>query len=807
VRRPPRLLPALVLSIVPLVAAPLRVDAAASVGYETRAEFVYNLDRALGVQPVDPGTPDFIDVPPTSPYYGYVEAAYRNGWIDGVGQGRFGPGGPLTRAAVAKIEVLALGKGAEAASLEDTLPAFKDAGAIPAWAVGYVNEAVALGLLRGESGGLFDPGGDLTVAQEAYVLSQLLAYKESQPSVTGLLSSAPAEVSAGVPFSVLLVAQGDAAYQGTDTLRVSIGEPDAGAVLPTEASFSDGVATVTVTLTKAEPNTITIHDETLGFSTAVSLTVLADTTPAKLAVVGPPTATVGSPFDVTLLLEDAYQNTVTYTGPASVLVTVVGDPGASVPTTAAFTDGVAVVSITPSAAGDDPIVVTVDEGGTSVTGESAAIAVQEPPNTIAVSSADLSAGGPISASISGGSQHVSWSLVATNGYTYPLFGSTNSVLSETIPIDIVQGVYTLRAIDLDAGVTYQRTVNVSSNYPFSLAAITPSLVYNWQDMTPLFDEDILGQGETIALYEENGFLMSDIQRFDAAFGLPDPNISVLAPGGQAQPVDTSAMPGASYGTEAAMDIEWAHALAPLANIVVYEYPSDTDFGAYVGQVAEDAASRAYTALSFSFCVQGDDPTGGWADGRLMAAADNGLAIFASSGDHGLEAPGSTCWPSANPDVVSVGGIQYNESSASYWYSGYDPNSGVLWSGGYGVADYTAPPWQAALGYGAYRLLPDVSLLAENAVMVFDGQVYTSSGTSLASPCWAAIWALADQAYRTANGSGIPGPAPEAIYAVAADAQGAPAFFQDAGTAAPFYSGVGFASPDAAAFVRDILWTR
>ncbi|MHB1980782.1 MAG: S-layer homology domain-containing protein [Sulfobacillus sp.] len=776
--------------------------AAASDSYETRAEFVQSLDVALGVQPIYPATPDFTDVPSSSSYYGYIEAAYQSGWINGVGNGMFDPSGLLTRAQVAKIEVLALGLGSAASALISQTPTFTDASQIPTWAVGYVNEAAALGILKGEPGGIFDPQGNLTTAQETFLLSQLLAYKTSQQttSATGLQASAPAQATAGVPLSVTLSVQGDPTYAGTDTLQISLQQPDPGASLPTTATFASGTATIMLTLTTEQSNTITITDQTLNLQASVSLTVQASEVVSGLVVSTPANATVGLPFNATLTLQDSYQNTVAYTGSASLIVTLAADPNAVVPSTAIFQNGIATIAVTASVAGDNALVVTATNGTWEATGTSQPIAVQMPSTAITLVSSTLSAGGSIDASIPVASQNVSWSLVQANGYTYPLFGSTSSTLTETLPTDIVGNTYTLQAIDIASGVTYQAPVTVNSNYQFSFSAITPSLVYNWQDMTPVFAQNILGQGQTIGLYEQSGFLMSDIQQFDAAYGLPNPNITVRGPNGQAQPVDYSSSNG---GLEAAMDIEWAHAMAPLANIVVYEFPNDTNFSSYIGQAAQDAQTQGFTDLSISFGSSGDNSTGG----QILTAAQSGLAIFASSGDHGQEYPGATSWPASNPYVVAVGGTQYSSNSASYWNSGYDPNSGVLWSGGYGYSDYQAPIWQSALGYGYQRIIPDVSLLAWNAEIVFGGQWYTSGGTSLAAPQWAGIWALANQAYEQANGSGVPGPAPQAIYAVAAYTQGQPAFFQTAGTAATFYEGVGFDSPDVAAFVKDLVLVR
>lgn len=779
----------------------LPMVASAAGSYETRAEFVQSLDQVLGAAPIYPATPDFTDVPATSPYYGYIEAAYQAGWISGVGNGLFDPNGLLTRAQVAKIEILALGLGSAAQSLSNQPSSFTDAAQIPSWALGYVNEAVSIGILKGEPGGIFDPQGNLTTTQETFAVSQLLSYKESThaPSATGLSVSAPSQATAGTPFSVTLSVQGDTTYTGTDPIVVSLQQPDGGAVLPSTAVFTNGAATIELSLTVAQSNTITVTDQAQNIEGSVSLIVAPSPAISGLEVSVPATATVGVPFSATLTLQDAYQNTVSFTGSVSVLVTLESDPNATAPSTASFQSGVATITVTPSVIGSNTLTVSAFPGSTVVTGTSSPIDVQASPTSITLSSSDLYAGGPLSASLPVASQNVSWSLVGPNGYTYPLFGSTTSTLTQTLPVDIAGNTYTLQAMDISSGVTYQTSVSVSSTYQRSYLSVTPSMIYNSQDMIPLFAQNDLGQGQTIALYEESGFNMSDIQQFDNLYGLPNPTITIRAPNGQPQPVDYSS----GNGAEAAADIEWAHAMAPLSNIVVYEFSANSSFSNNVGAAAQDAQSQGFTDLSISFCAQGDLST----SGALESAGESGLGIFAATGDHGFEPSGSACWPAANPYVVAVGGLQYNsDGTLSYWNSGND-NSGTLWAGGYGISDYPAPVWQSILGYGSQRIIADVGLVANSMNVVFDGVNVMLQGTSLSTPEWAGIWALANQVYEQQNGSGVPGPAVQAIYSVAADTQGQPAFFQTAGTAAPFYGQVGFGAPDVAAFVNDLLSVR
>ncbi len=147
--------------------------AAASPALETRAAFCSALVAAQGVAPVSPATPDFTDVPASSPDYGAIEAAYEAGWVSGERPGFFDAAGELTRAEAAKMEVLALGDGTEAQELMDAKTAFTDDASIPAWARGYISEAVSLHLVSGFPDGAFDAGATLTTQDAAAFVRKL----------------------------------------------------------------------------------------------------------------------------------------------------------------------------------------------------------------------------------------------------------------------------------------------------------------------------------------------------------------------------------------------------------------------------------------------------------------------------------------------------------------------------------------------------------------------------------------------------------------------------------------------------------
>jgi len=386
-----------------------------------------------------------------------------------------------------------------------------------------------------------------------------------------------------------------------------------------------------------------------------------------------------------------------------------------------------------------------------------------------------------------------WLTSLDTGRAYPLLASSAGSIDEAVPAFVPPGSYTLKAqetLQTPAGTTYAAAVTVTAGAgTATISGMTPFDVYNWQDVLPLFQEGIEGQGETIALFETSDPSLADLQQFDSAMGLPAANLVTIAPMGD--PGMTSDL------DEADLDVEWAHAMAPGATIVVYVYSRLSEMLGGLADATLDALHSQDAAISISYGWPNANPVHLVTDVAFADAANEGLGIFASSGDHGQAAVLNMDWPSTDGDVVSVGGVQYDASGdPAYWYSDYDAG-GVLWAGGYGRTLGLAPDWQAALGLGSGRMIPDVSDLATNAVMVLDGGATTAGGTSLASPMWAATWALCTQLYaRDHDGARLAEPAGRAIYAIAASGA-LPAFSQG------YDARTGFGPPDVANLARDL----
>lgn len=147
----------------------------------TRAAFVADLARALNVTPERSAAQTFRDLRPGTADYGFVEAAAHLGWVKGAAGHRFLPTTALSREAMAKILVLAVGLGPKAIQMSGATPHFPDAASIAPWARADVAVAQSAGLLKGLPNGLFDPSAFVTPSQAHWAIFHALHYLASQP--------------------------------------------------------------------------------------------------------------------------------------------------------------------------------------------------------------------------------------------------------------------------------------------------------------------------------------------------------------------------------------------------------------------------------------------------------------------------------------------------------------------------------------------------------------------------------------------------------------------------------------------------
>jgi subtilase family serine protease len=337
-----------------------------------------------------------------------------------------------------------------------------------------------------------------------------------------------------------------------------------------------------------------------------------------------------------------------------------------------------------------------------------------------------------------------------------------------------------------------------------------------QVVNPTTGQNLLGEGQTIVLVDSYGEPTgaTDLQKFHDAFfpGLPNPNYTAVYPNGSPDYKNvgngqSGSSGAAGWAGEAALDIEWSYAIAPLAHIVLIGVPPAETEGVQgfpnLFKAISDAIDTYPSGTVFSMSFGVTEETFGGATNqptkKFDAVFQKGIAkgdtFFASSGDNGsigvskqhrdsvnYDHP-TDGWPASSPYVTSVGGTQlqygwtWNPQSdvaftsagdynPDYWQYTTDPtaNTNVVWNeswcpcatGGGPSVLYPRPSWQSGVltGAGPHRLVPD---LAWNAAVSGGVLVYTSffpsvsrvgwhvyGGTSASSPQVAALTALAVQ---------------------------------------------------------------
>jgi subtilase family serine protease len=253
-----------------------------------------------------------------------------------------------------------------------------------------------------------------------------------------------------------------------------------------------------------------------------------------------------------------------------------------------------------------------------------------------------------------------------------------------------------------------------------------------------------GAGETIGIVDayHDANIASDLHTFDVQYlGGVDPNFTQVNLGNST----------GGWEFEESLDVEWAHAIAPQANIVLVEAATNS----YVNLIAavDKAVALGANAVSMSW-------GGGEAPTYDSHFAVPNVAFVAASGDNG--APGQ--WPAASSNVLGVGGTSLWLNANNSWAG----EAGWSDSGGSISINETRPTFQPTTYNNGTttgipltnRGIPDVSYSAAttSAVSVYDSVPYSNpngfsgsisgwlraTGTSCGAPQWAALIALADQ---------------------------------------------------------------
>jgi subtilase family serine protease len=341
-----------------------------------------------------------------------------------------------------------------------------------------------------------------------------------------------------------------------------------------------------------------------------------------------------------------------------------------------------------------------------------------------------------------------------------------------------------------------------------IACYQPRQLRTAYNLAPLAAQGINGRGRTIVIVDAFGSptIAHDLQVFDSTFGLgAPPSFRVIQPAGAVPPYQpTSTRVG--WAVETTLDVEWAHAMAPGANILLVETPTaetegTTGFPQIVTAEKYVIDHHLGGVISQSFgATEETFPSGGPSLALRSAytdAAAHGVTVLAASGDAGatnFQANGASyyltpalSWPASDPLVTAVGGTQLHLSATgartgadTVWNDTYNvatnralfgnPGPNPMASGGGRSAVFSRPAYQSAVAslVGMHRGVPDISMSAacNGAVVTYLGVPglpagwYLACGTSEASPLFAGIVVLAIQ-----KAGHLLGPLNAALYAM------------------------------------------
>lgn len=324
----------------------------------------------------------------------------------------------------------------------------------------------------------------------------------------------------------------------------------------------------------------------------------------------------------------------------------------------------------------------------------------------------------------------------------------------------------------------------------AVACYSPNQLEQAYDMNPLYSEGLTGKGRTIVIVDSFGSptIQNDLATFDQEFGLPaPPSFNIITPDGPVPTFDPSDSTMVGWAVETSLDVEYAHSMAPGANILLVETPvAETEGTTGFPQIvsAENYVINHNLGDVITQSFGASEPTFPSAQsifalrGAYENAAAHDVTVLASAGDAGPTDETSdgtdfypfriNSWPSSDPLVTSVGGTMLTLDANgnrlapdAVWNDTFNPNvTGPTPSpaaGGGGVsAVFSRPSYQdgvAGVVHGA-RGTPDVSL---SAAVNGGALVYSSfagfggvgfhiiGGTSEASPLFSGVVAVADQA--------------------------------------------------------------
>ena len=314
---------------------------------------------------------------------------------------------------------------------------------------------------------------------------------------------------------------------------------------------------------------------------------------------------------------------------------------------------------------------------------------------------------------------------------------------------------------------------------------TPAQMQTHYGLNNAYNSGFDGKGQTIVILAAptDPSVAIDFAAFSQLTGLPpvtSSNFQIIYPDGKPSAI---ALANQNATVESALDIEWAHAIAPKAKIILEILPTQ-DWTEFEYAIQYTVANKLGNVISISYGLPeglfGAYTVAGF-EQSLKTAAAAGIAVNISSGDSGdagtgVPNGGGESYPAASAYATSIGGTSIGLPGPKAWVEAgwgnnetllsfapnavLDPPLGLGFYAGSGGGEsifISKPSWQKTLP-GAGRQQPDISADADpftGAIIVAGGQVGVIGGTSLAAPVFSGMWTLADQKAGKSLGQAAP----------------------------------------------------
>jgi subtilase family serine protease len=240
---------------------------------------------------------------------------------------------------------------------------------------------------------------------------------------------------------------------------------------------------------------------------------------------------------------------------------------------------------------------------------------------------------------------------------------------------------------------------------YNIACYGPAQVRRAYGLPALYAQGVTGRGATIVIVDSYGSptIRNDLAAFDRAYRLPaPPKFGIIRPAGRIPAYDPASSDMVGWAGETTLDVEWAHAVAPGANLLLVETPVSETEGVHgfpqiiaaekyvLNHHLGDVISQSFSATEDTFTNRAQIQA---LRGAYQLADRDHVTVLTASGDSGATDLGLdqttyylfrvTSWPDSDPLVTGVGGTQLHftaqgaPAAPTVWNDTYNTNANAF----------------------------------------------------------------------------------------------------------------------------------